>query len=419
MKLLTKTSRYYLALLAIASVFSIALLYVAIQYMVYQDVDKELQYEGERIAFYLQDKGEIPRSNYIYQIDTIRGNAGNTGSFRDTLIYEAYDEEMIPHRQYRFYASTTGTKQFRITLRSRLLDRNDLAVTLFISISIIFLVLMTGLFLVNRSVAGRIWSPFFNNLQMLSDFKLEKTMPVELETSDIEEFEQLNRVISALIGQIEKDFFNLKEFNENVSHEMQTPLAVISNKMELLMESPDLTEPEARLLKAAYREVNKLSRISRALILISKIENKEFIDLDPVLLGELVTDILDQLEEMIHIKSLTLVREIKADPRKKGDPILLNILFTNLIKNAIQHNVEGGFIRIALDNNHFEISNSGPPLRNSTDRLFHRFQRGDANASSMGLGLAIVQKICILYDFQFAYHYADGQHRFRLNFGGM
>lgn len=416
MKLLTKTSRYYLAFLAIASLFSIALLYFAIQYMVYEDVDKKLKYESERIAFYLEDKGAIPPSNYIYQIDTVPGSLNSTGFFSDTLIYEVYDEEYIPHRQYHFFIPAIGNQQYRITLRSILLDRDDLAVTLFISISIIFLILMMGLFLVNQKVAGRIWSPFFNNLQKLSAFKLEEKEPVDLESSGIEEFDQLNQVISVLIGQIEKDFLNLKEFNENVSHEMQTPLAVISNKMELLMESPDQTEQDVRLLKAAYREVNKLSRISRALVLISKIENKEFNDLEPVSLVELINDILSQLEEMIQIKQLLLNKHLEADPKMEADPILLNILFTNLIKNAIQHNQEGGFIRIRLNRELFEIVNSGTQVQTDMDRLFKRFHRGDTTSKSMGLGLAIAQKICTLYGFQLTYHYLEGNHHFSLRF---
>lgn len=416
MKLLTKTSRYYLGFLAIASIFTIAILYMAIQYMVYDDVDKKLKYESQRIAFHLRDEGEIPASNYISRTEMVDRTFPESGFFRDTLIYEIYDEELIPYREYHFVSADSTGRKYRITLRNILLDTDDLAVGLFIITSVIFLILIAGLYLVNQQISSRIWAPFFNNLRKLSAFKLEEKRPIDLESSDIEEFNSLNLVVSQLIGQIEKDFLNLKEFNENVSHEMQTPLAVISNKMELLMESPDLTEQEVRLLKAAYLEVNKLSRISRSLVLIAKIENKEFTDVDVVSFRALITDILSQLEEMIQIKELTLTKVLEADPKKEADPILLNILFTNLIKNAIQHNQKRGFIRIYLGPDHFEIANSGPALQTDSERLFQRFHRDDPISKSMGLGLAIAQKICKLYELQLSYQYQDGTHLIRLHF---
>ena len=235
------------------------------------------------------------------------------------------------------------------------------------------------------------------------------------ETSDVNEFKELNNVVSSLITQIELDFQNLKEFNENVSHEMQTPLAVMRNKMELLLESKNLDEREIEMVQATYRETTKLSKIGRSLALISKIENQEFNQNQNLNIKKIVEDVLNNFEEMIAFKKNDLKTTL-IDKILILDPILANILFANLIKNAIQHNKEEGFIFLSLDNEKFVIENSGDVLSEEPEKLFKRFHKNKYSSESMGLGLAINRKICELYGFTLEYKHHEGIHRFVLFF---
>ena len=168
----------------------------------------------------------------------------------------------------------------------------------------------------------------------------------------------LIEVITILIDQVKKDFQNLKEFNENISHEIQTPLAVIRNKVVLLLESKNLDQKELERIQAVYQETNKLSKIGKSLTLISRIENQEFKRLDPVDLRVSIENILSNMEEIINFKHLEVSMELHP-VTVECDHILVDILFTNLIKNAVQHNKEGGSIKMILNKEKFEITNTG------------------------------------------------------------
>jgi signal transduction histidine kinase len=269
--------------------------------------------------------------------------------------------------------------------------------------------------IINQKISKWAWKPFYNNLSKLEQYDITRKGPVQLEDSGILEVETLNKVISTLMQQVEKDFKNLKEFNENISHEIQTPLSIIRNKMVLLLESPNLEERERQSVEAAYQEVNKLSKIGKSLTLISRIENQEFRRLDDVDLRILVENISSNMAEIIDFKDLQVSAHLKP-VTVKCDPILANILFTNLLKNAIQHNQEGGYIRMLLDEKKFEIENTGEVLTTETTKLFNRFQKGNTTTDSLGLGLAINQKICEIYGFQLDYEHQEGKHRFSLYF---
>jgi signal transduction histidine kinase len=275
--------------------------------------------------------------------------------------------------------------------------------------------LVAALFFINHKISKWAWKPFNRNLSKLKDYDITKKHPVELEASGISEFEALNKVVATLMAQVEKDFQNLKEFNENISHEMQTPLAIIRNKMVSLLEGQDLGEREMIAVQTAYQEVNKLSKIGKSLTLISKIENQELTRMDDVDVGTLVQNIITNMEDIINFRDLEIASELDV-VKVKCDPILANILFTNFIKNAVQHNQEGGSIHVFLDKEKFVIENTGEVLQIESTKLFNRFQKGSRTTNSLGLGLAINQKICELYGFSLSYEYHMSKHKFSLFF---
>ncbi len=414
MKLLTKTNRFYLTFLVFLSPIMIAVDYCLIRYFVYTEVNEILEHESERIKYLLETEKEFPHSSYIYETVPVKKTFRLTDRFRDTLIFDTYTNKSIPYRKYDFLANV-GDEKMKVTLKHVLLEVNELILWLFMATAFIFILMVVGLFFINQRISRWAWKPFYRNLSKLKNYDITRKNTVHLENSGISEFEALNQVITTLMNQVEKDFQNLKEFNENISHEMQTPLAIVRNKMVLLLESQSLSEKELQWVQAAYQEVNKLSKIGKSLTLISRIENQEFTRLDSVDVRAAIDNIISNMEEIVQFKKLEMTA--KLDPVKvKCDPILANILFTNLIKNAIQHNREGGYIRMQLDEEKFEIENTGEVLKTETAHLFNRFQKGNTATDTLGLGLAINQKICELYGFQLDYGHQEGKHKFSLSF---
>jgi signal transduction histidine kinase len=392
----------------------IAVDYFLIQYIVNSEVNEILTHESEWINFQLKAEGKIPSSNYIYETTIVKKALPLSGQFSDTLIYEAYAEKSIPYRKYEFTA-LIGSEMHKISLRHILLETNELIVLLFASTTLVLLLLVIGLYFVNQRISKWAWKPFFKNLSKLENYDITKKSPVHLEATGFMEFEALNEVVTTLMSQVEKDFRTLKEFNENISHEIQTPLAIIRNKMVLLLESQTLDEKELKWVQAAYQEANKLSKIGKSLTLISRIENQEFTRLDRVDIRTTVDNILTNMEEIINFKNLKLKTDFHPTI-VKCDPILANILFTNLIKNAVQHNQDGGYIEMFLGQKKFEIENTGEVLKTDAVELFKRFRKDNTATDSLGLGLAINRKICDLYGFHLDYEHHDGKHKFSLIF---
>ncbi|MCO6492795.1 MAG: HAMP domain-containing histidine kinase [Phaeodactylibacter sp.] len=414
MKLLTKINKYYFIFLVFLAPGMIVADYYLVQYLVNREVNDILENECERIKFHLSEEGELPASNYLLGVMPAIGYIPAPERFGDTLIYEAYADKLIPYRTYECTVPA-GAGTVRIALSHVLWEMNELIVWLSAITSLLILLLITALFFINQGIYNRAWKPFFRNLSELKHYDITKKNPVRLETSRINEFEALNEVVTTLMNQVEKDFQNLKEFNENISHEMQTPLAIIRNKMILLLESQNFNEKELQWVQAAYQEANKLSKIGKSLTLISRIENQEFTRLDSVDVRAMIDNIVSNMEEIIHFKKLEITA--KLSPVKiKCDPVLANVLFSNLIKNAIQHNREGGYIQMVLSEEKFEIENTGEVLEIEPVQLLNRFQKGNPATDSPGLGLAINQKICEAYGFRLDYGHHEGKHKISLSF---
>ncbi len=414
MNLVKKTNTNYLIFLALLFPIMVIVDYFLIQYIVNSEVEEILLHEQQRITFHLDEEGILPTSNYLFHTVPMDESLEHLPEFRDTLLYEGYANKQIPYRTYTF-SSSIDSQPVKITLKHVLLEINELIWLLFLTTSLITFLLVLGLYFINQKVYTRAWQPFFENLSKLKNYDVTQKDPVYLDGSQIKEFEELNTVITTLIDQVKKDFQNLKEFNENISHEIQTPLAIIRNKVVLLLESKNLDENELKNLEALYQQINKLSKIGKSLILISRIENQEFKRLERVDVHTIIANILSNMEEIINFKNLKVSTELQT-VSIECDHILADILFTNLIKNAVQHNKDGGTLHILLTEGKFEITNTGEVSDIATEKLFQRFQKGSSAKESLGLGLAITQKICEIYGFQLDYVRNEALHTFSLFF---
>jgi signal transduction histidine kinase len=217
-----------------------------------------------------------------------------------------------------------------------------------------------------------------------------------------------------MADKMQHDYQGLKEFTENASHEMQTPLALINAKVEQLIQSSQLTEHQSDWIDGIYQASRRMARLNQGLLLLAKIENGQFGDTHTVDLTAELMQRLTDMDEVIAHKQLTLSSDLREPFRVQLPPFLADSLVTNLISNAIRHNQAGGTIHVCSSAETLELSNTGPAPASDPATLFDRFKKGATNAESVGLGLAIVRQICHSYELGIDYQYQAGMHTLTL-----
>jgi signal transduction histidine kinase len=287
-------------------------------------------------------------------------------------------------------------------------------VDIYLAITVIFASLLGLLVIINYLIARRVWIPFYKTLGTLRGYEITSEEPLQLPASNIREFVNLNQALEKMSRKIRKDFLTLKEFNENAAHELQTPLAVIKSKTDLLFQDESLRADQLKLISAISEATSRMSKLNQGLLLISKIDNNQFPLTDKVSLGEVVDRTLDHFNEIMTLHGITFSKNYPGTLEVLMNPVLADILVTNLLSNAIKHNLPQGKITISITSGEFAISNTGPELSIDPQLMFERFRKSDHRSESVGLGLSIVRKIAELSGLQTEYRYSGGIHTIRI-----
>ena len=269
-------------------------------------------------------------------------------------------------------------------------------------------------FLVNRYLLRRIWTPFYGTLGAINKFNLQQRVPLERHPSDIDEFASLDEAVNRMTDKIISDYQSLQDFTDNASHEMQTPLAVINSKLDLLLQEEGMNEIQGRHLQAMYDAIGRMSQLNQALLLLTKIGNDQFSNGGKVALDDLLIKKQLQLEEFAGARKLTVTSHIEPS-QVTMNAYLADILLNNLLANSVRHNILGGHIHLHLDQERLTISNTGEPLPFPADRIFDRFVKGGGSEGT-GLGLAIVLQICRKHNHSISYVQDGDEHFFTLRF---
>ncbi len=279
----------------------------------------------------------------------------------------------------------------------------------------LFIVLGGMLIIFGILISKLLLRPFKETIEKIKSFNLQSGKLPTFPKTTTTEFRNLNAFLKEMLDKNRKDYLTLKEFSENASHEMQTPLAVASGKLELLVESNDLSIEQLGLVQETQQALSHLSKLGEALLLLTKIENQEFAPQTSFNFSEILRKEVATFEELAAMKGLDFQKEIASSVQLRLDPGLARILVSNLLKNAIRHNNTGGWIKVELNENQLSVINSGPAPAVPTEQLFERFQKNSQTSKSLGLGLAIVKKICQVNGLQIEYHYADERHELVVN----
>lgn len=417
MKLITRFILIYLVITVIVLGIAGVLSYFIIK----DEIDRELTWEFmERIdrITYLLERGrkfhprrdvEGDRNLVIEELDY---QVEPHVEVSDTLIWSDRLEQNESNVKVSAYRNINGSSYY-ISTYGAMIETDDITEAVIKILLWILGMQIVGAIGIGFLVSGKLFKPFRETLEKISNFQLHKKEFVLAEKTGVKEFNDLNRFVEEMTRKAVSDYKNLKEFAENASHELQTPLAIAKGKLELLSETP-LTEEQYKYIESLERSVKKLSRLSESLALLTKIENHEFQNNETVNLSEIIRESLEAFTEFIALNNLKVDTDVQDDVQIKMHPVLADILWTNLFQNAVRHNVENGKIKIELNDDKLVISNTGDDPEVDPEQLFERFRKAEQSSESIGLGLSIIKRIVDQNHLPITYTYSEEWHRIKI-----
>lgn len=421
--LLTKTTKPFLIYVLIVLMISIPVYYFVVDTIWKGELDehnhiiiKKTAYEFNQLKL---SEEELAKSvtlwNHI-QPETNIEKISTQQIKRDTVYtYEKHLPFISEQKKERYRCLEKviylQNKPYLFTIQTNIEESHETIAVIAMITIFFFVIIVLGLLYLNRKLSSSIWKPFRDTLDQLKTFNLNSQNTIQFPTSDTTEFEELNESLYKLIERNISTYKTQKEFTENASHELQTPLAIIKNKLDLLLQDQNLTEKQYRIAEDINKALTRSSRINKNLLLLAKIENNQFDGSEIVLFDHLLQQSIDTLGEHFEQKNISVQEEISGSVQVNGNSILTDILINNLIINAIRHTSPGGFISIQLTGSSFEVSNSGAEKLN-TDFLFKRFSKLSTDNSGSGLGLAIIQEICRFHHWTISYRFENNRHFF-------
>lgn len=420
MRLLQRSLISYIVYSIIIVLIAIPIFYLIINKMFLNDVDEALrQTRGQLVSQLAEaDKQTIQRWNDPSgNIKIIPVNKfSEEENIRTISLYDSMTNEKEDFRRLTSVVSINGG-YYRMSIRQSLVDSEDLSQGIVTTQIILLTVLLAGLILLTLWQSKKVWKPFYTTLDQLRQFELDKHPAVHLNKTNIREFDELNKAIMQLTDRNNHVYIQQKEFTANAAHELQTPLAAMQAKLELMMQEKNLSEDQVKHIQSLSQSVTRMTRLNKGLLLLAKIENNQFRDVQQIDTGMIIKRVIQQSTSHIQMKHLQVVESYRPTIIH-SNPDLTDILITNLINNAILHTPAGGNMEITSGNGKVEIRNSGKPLPFPAENLFYRFQKGNHPKASEGngLGLAIAKQICNTCHFDIAYRYEDGYHVFILRF---
>lgn len=334
----------------------------------------------------------------------------------DTLVYMQDDDdeemELEPVRMLVTAFENNGL-YYELKIINPMLEEDDLIKDLFWFVLLLYIVLVISIILINNIILRKLWKPFYELLGQLKNFRLgnSKNLPV-IETRT-KEFNDLNNTVNSLLENSIEIYEQQKQFIGNASHELQTPLAIVTNKLELLLEQNTLKEEEAAHIAGILKLIERMVKLNKSLLLLAKIENRQFLNNSIVSFNKIARQLTGDLEDLASYKNVTVELHERAELQAELDPALATIIVTNLVKNAIIHNSENGSVSITINENSLIVSNTGAKELDK-DRIFERFNKTDQHINGSGLGLSIVYAICSLYNYKISYSFKEGMHYFEV-----
>ena len=410
MKLLTKTSLNFISASVLFFLLGSIGMYFAVRTIMAEDLQNRLLHQKNEIIHLCQKKGIQDLASDFVLVQISHNQLDNI--FSDTVLIN--QGQYILYKQLSF-SILQKDQYYKVSiLQSQ--SATDLLIMKIVIMNIGFAMLFFLIvFFVNRHSIKSALAVFYNTIDRLEHFEIAKSTVISLGVAEVDEVKRLNTVLKQMSEQIYKDFQSQKEYNENISHELQTPLAIISSKVDELMQGDNLKQDQMEQLALLLETTNRLSKINQALIFLTKIDNRFYDQGSNLCLNDLLKERVAIFKEVVAEKKINLNIVFSDIVYVYMDPALAESMCDNLLKNAIIHNQENGNIEIELAGKNLRIANSGQPLTFPAKDVFKRFVRSKQNKVSLGIGLSVVKSICDLYNFDISYQFKEN-HIFVIKF---
>lgn len=392
--------------------------YMLLRFVLINQVDEDLKIEEHEIEMYVEKFSNLPeampiKDQRIYYIPVHKHSPERV--FLNIYRNESNENKKARFRQLKFFINVKG-QWYQVSVEKSLKETEDISRSIIIiSLSTIIAMLVAG-FLINRLLLRKLWQPFYTSLSQMKAFRLGQAQHISFKKNNIDEFNDLNKTLEQSIESAEREYRQLKEFTENASHELQTPLAVIRSKIDVLIQDENLSESQSNLLQSTYEAIQKLARLNQSLLLLNKIGNRHFSETSVIDIEQLIEQKLIYFKELLNVKNITVSVKLEK-VLKQMNISLADILLNNLFSNSIKFTPNGGKINIMLSQSSMILSNSAENGSLDTMKLFNRFYKGEKSSEHNGLGLSIVKQICLVSGFSVGYRFTSGKHNFEILFG--
>lgn len=333
--------------------------------------------------------------------------------FYDSTMFIETEGEFEPVRVMKSCFLATDMHHYELELRLSTLERDDLIQRILYYLLALYAVLLCCILFSTRLILQSIFRPIHLLLKWLDSVALGQPAPYLDKDVRIREFRMLNRAAIEMHERVEQTYQEQKQFIENASHELQTPLAVIRGKLELLTEQEDLNEEDMKIVDNMYGCVTRAVNLNKSLLLLSRIQNEQYTETTLVDMNAYTKEIMMFLPDLYEEKQLHYTLNEQGECHVEMNKDLAQVLLNNLIKNAFVHTPDQGHIDINILPTSVEVVNDGTEALDEIE-MYKRFYKGNTrHKGSTGLGLPIVKSICGLYRFELQYSY-DGKHHFLL-----
>ena len=416
MKLIYKvTARLALVILPVLLLWA-TVFYFAMVNEVNDETDDSLEDYAEMIAQRVITGEELPRpgdgSNNTYAIELLPAteNYRDSKEYEDREVYLPQKGETEPARVLTMIFHDNYGMAYRLVVSIPTFEREDVIEAILIHLVILYTVLVCTILIVTVLVFKFSIKPLYSLLKWLDCYRPGSGTEGFPDEDSVLEFRKLTSAARETIERAENHLERQKQFIGNASHELQTPLAVLGNRIEWMMDNTKLTEEQFTELSKMRQSINRLTRLNRTLLLLSKIDSGHFLDRTDVDIVSIIENELEIYKEIFATKEIVCNTRLPKSFVVPMDEMLATTMVSNLLKNAFVHSHSGGVVEVSISRGAFSVSNSGDEALDET-RLFDRFYTSGKTGST-GLGLALVKSISDYYDFALNYGFRDGIHCF-------
>lgn len=386
------------------------------------ETDDSLEDYSEQVIMSLLAGEEFPVENnntnnqyFVKEITADEAQVKPHIVYRDSMIYMPFKKETEPARILTTIYKDANGKFYELVVSIPSIEKNDLKEAILYWIIFLYFALLLCILLFNIWVYQRSNRPLHKLLSWLDAYKIGKVNTPLKNDTKITEFKKLNETVVKSIKRSEEIFEEQKQFIGNASHEIQTPLAVCRNRLEILMEDESLTENQLEQLAKTHQTLEYITRLNKTLLLLSKIDNKQFPNNDEINFNSvIIKNIQDYKEVYEHLNINVKIKE-SGIFHHMMNKTLADILVNGLLKNAFVHNVKDGIIRIEISPSKIIFKNSGQESALDPKLIFKRFYQETRKPDSSGLGLALIKSICDLENLQINYAFDENLHFFEIS----